>query len=142
MFQNAGMVGKYGSTSPEAKFLGHDGNPCDRLTLGLLKRSHVVANRHRYIGKETSRHWEQGDDMSMLDFRCAEYSDGKMSADGETRRRITKIGIRELERETGIHHDTIILVSKGKAVKPNTLQKIIKFIDEREATPQSWIRQR
>lgn len=120
---------------PEAKFVGYDGNPCNRLTRGLLRRSHVIANRHRYIGKETSRHWEQGDDLSMVDFRCAEYSDGKMIADAETRRRITTIGIRELERETGIHHDTIILVSKGKAVKPNTLQKILEFMDKSEESP-------
>jgi hypothetical protein len=45
---------------PEAKFLGHDDKPCDSLTRGLLKRSHIVANRHRYVGKETSRRWEQG----------------------------------------------------------------------------------
>lgn len=60
-----------------------------------------------------------------------------MVADAETRKRITEIGIRELERETGIHHDTIILVSKGKAVKPNTLRKIIKFIDENDLTLQT-----
>jgi len=40
---------------PEAKFLGHDGQPCDSLTRGLLRRSHIVAGAHRYIGKETSR---------------------------------------------------------------------------------------
>jgi len=61
---------------PEAKFLGHDGRPCDSLTRGLLKRSHIVAGIHRYIGKETSRRWEQGDDESMVDFKCQEYSDG------------------------------------------------------------------
>src|SRR5712691_7224434 len=36
---------------PEAKFLGFDGEPCNSLTRGLLSRSHIVANRHRYIGK-------------------------------------------------------------------------------------------
>jgi hypothetical protein len=122
------IIGAY-REHPEAKFVDHDGNPCDRLTRGLLRRSHVIANRHRYIGKETSRHWEQGDDISIVDFRCKEYSDGKMIADAETRKRIMNIGIRELERQTGIHHDTIILVSKGKAVKPITLQKIMGFID-------------
>src|SRR5712691_3998074 len=85
---------------PEAKFLGPDGKPCNSLTRGLLSRSHIVANRHRYIGKETSRRWEQGDDLSLVDFRCAEYVDGKMRADEETRRRIVEIGIRKVARKT------------------------------------------
>lgn len=45
---------------PEAKFVDHQGNPADGPTRGLLRRRHVIAQRHRYIGKETSRHWEQG----------------------------------------------------------------------------------
>ncbi|HWZ80519.1 MAG TPA: hypothetical protein VNX87_28535 [Candidatus Sulfotelmatobacter sp.] len=66
------------SLHPETKFVGHDGKPCDSLTRGVLRRSHIVANVHRYVGKETSRRWEQGDDMSMVDFRCTEYGDGKV----------------------------------------------------------------
>ena len=34
-----------------------------------------------------------------------------------------------VERETDVHHDTIILISKGEEVKPITLSKIIKFLD-------------
>ena len=113
---------------PEAKFLGHDGNPCDSITRGLLRRSHIVANRHRYIGKETSRRWEQGDDMSMVDFRCSEYAGGKMKADEQTRKRIVGIGIRKVARETGIHSDTVTLIARGKPVKPGTLQKLVEFI--------------
>ena len=45
---------------PVAKFLGHDSNPCNSLTRGLLTRRHIIASRHRYIGKETSRRWEHG----------------------------------------------------------------------------------
>lgn len=54
---------------PEAKFLGHDGKPCESDTRRLLRRSHIIEKRRRYIGKETSRRWEQGDDISMVDFR-------------------------------------------------------------------------
>jgi hypothetical protein len=120
---------------PEAKFLGRDGNPCDSLTRGLLRRSHIVANRHRYIGKETSRRWEQGDDLSMVDFKCAEYSDGKTVAAKETRDRIVKIGIRKIARETGIDKETVLFISQGKPVKAITLAKIIKFIREYDTRP-------
>jgi hypothetical protein len=110
---------------PEAKFLGHDGNPCTSTTRGLLRRSHIVASAHRYIGKETSRRWEQGDDMSMVDFRCAEYADGKMKADEATRKRIVEIGIRKIARESGINRETISLVANGKKVKSRTFRKIV-----------------
>ena len=113
---------------PEAKFLGHDGNPCDSLTRGLLRRSHIVANVHRYIGKETSRRWEQGDDTSMVDFRCTEYSDGKKIADKEMRKRIVEMGIRKVARTTGIHSDTVTLIARGDPVKRITLTKVRRII--------------
>ena len=117
----------------EAKFVDSNGNPCGDTTRGLLRPSHIVAAAHRYIGKETSRHWEQGDDMSLVDFKCMEYRSGKVIANTETQERIAKFGIREIERGTDVHHDTIILIAKGKAVKPITLSKIIKFLDEQNA---------
>src|SRR5260370_30445182 len=63
------IIGEY-REDPEAKFLGPDGLPCTSVIRGLLKPSHIVANSLRYTGKEASRHWEQGDDMSLVDFRC------------------------------------------------------------------------
>jgi hypothetical protein len=113
---------------PEAKFLGSDGEPCNKLTRGLLRRSHIVVNRHRYIGKETSRRWEQGDDLSMVDFRCAEYSDRKTVADQELRQKIVEIGVRKTARATKTDSKTIMLISRGERVKPNTLLKVIEFI--------------
>jgi hypothetical protein len=52
---------------PEAKSLAPDGNPCNPQTSGLLRRTPVIADGFRYIGKETNRRWEQGEDISMLD---------------------------------------------------------------------------
>jgi len=113
---------------PEAKFLGSDGKPCDKLTRGLLRRSHIVAHRHRYIGKETSRRWEQGDDISLVDFQCAEYSDGKAVADKALRRTIVEIGIRKTARATCIDTKTLMLISRGRRVRPSTLAKLIEFV--------------
>ncbi len=114
---------------PEAKFVGRDGNPCDSLTRGLLSRSHIVANRHRYVGKETSRRWEQGDDPSMADFRCAEYSDGKLIANVQTRERIADIGIRKTARTTQVDSKTIMAIVRGDPVKRITLGKVVRFIN-------------
>jgi hypothetical protein len=115
---------------PEAKFLGYDGQPCHSLTRGLLRRRHIVASRHRYIGKETSRRWEQGDDPSMTDFRCREYSDGKVVADEAIRRGLKQIGIRKVARETRVNRETVALIARGEAVKPNTLARIVQFISD------------
>ncbi len=59
---------------PEAKSLGPDDKPCEFDTRGLLQRAHIVANWPPvYIGKESDRHWEEGEDLSLLDFKAIEY---------------------------------------------------------------------
>jgi len=63
---------------PEAKSLAPDGRPCEAGTSGLLQRAHVIAGEFRYVGKETDRKWEGGDDISVLDFKTTEYGRAKM----------------------------------------------------------------
>ncbi len=122
------VIGAY-KDHPEAKFEDRDGNPCDTTTTGVLGRSHIIANRHRYVGKETSRRWEQGEDMSIVDFRCAEYTDGKVVADEETRKQIREIGIRKVARATGMNRETIALIAQEKRVKPVTLARVLRFLN-------------
>jgi hypothetical protein len=55
---------------PEAKSLGPDGKSCEFDTCGLLKRAHIVAGEHIPIGKESDRHWEEGEDISLLEFKA------------------------------------------------------------------------
>ena len=68
---------------PEAKSLGPDGKPCTAETRGLLQRAHITAGRIRYIDKETSSMWTQGDDLSVVTdndetgFRVIEYGKNK-----------------------------------------------------------------
>jgi hypothetical protein len=58
---------------PEAKSLGPDGKPCTPETRGLLGRSHIIAGKHRRIGKESERRWEEGDDLESLMYVPVEY---------------------------------------------------------------------
>ncbi len=59
---------------PEAKSLGPEGKQCEFDTRGLLQRAHIVANwPPLYIGKESDRHWEEGEDLSLLDFKAIQY---------------------------------------------------------------------
>jgi hypothetical protein len=94
---------------PEAKSLAPDGTPCKSDTKGLLKRAHIVARELRYIGKETDRKWEEGDDVSVLEFKATEYGRSKMvRASEEVKKQIANIGINKCARESGFDRKNII----------------------------------
>jgi hypothetical protein len=94
---------------PEAKSLGLDGKPCKSDTRGLLGRSHIIAGKHRRIGKESDRRWEEGDDLESLMYIPVEYEQPGEQAKNKNLvraserliRQIKKIGIRELMRFGG-----------------------------------------
>ena len=92
---------------PEAKSLAPDGSPSDSNTRGLLGRAHIVAGKHRRIGKESDRRWEEGDDLESLLYQPVEFErnaaektsqDGKIRASERLIRKIKKIGLRKLVR--------------------------------------------
>jgi hypothetical protein len=64
---------------PEVKSLAPDGSPCEAKTEGLLRRSEIVARGLISVGKETDRHWEQGEDPSMLSPPRNQYAPDKFS---------------------------------------------------------------
>ena len=85
---------------PEAKSLGPDGRPCESDTRGLLQRAHVVAEWPPiYIGNESDKHWEEGEDLSLLEFKTIEYKrKGYAIATDEQMKRIAQVPKRELMR--------------------------------------------
>ena len=50
----------------EVKFCTPNGSTCTSKTAGVLVRRHIVAGEFHYIGKEASRRWAGGVDLSML----------------------------------------------------------------------------
>jgi hypothetical protein len=119
---------------PESKSLGPDGAPCGAQTRGLLQRARVTARRHRYIGKETDRHGEQGDDMSIVGFRAADLqAEGdRARASATVRKQMRVIGRREMMRRTSMSQHTLEKVEAGQPVRLRTLQRIVAALD-REA---------
>ncbi|MFZ0543343.1 MAG: hypothetical protein WA416_05770 [Candidatus Sulfotelmatobacter sp.] len=112
---------------PEAKSLAPDGTSCACDTRGLLQRSSVTAASRRYVGKETDRRWEQGEDLSLVEFTSCEYQQSKqVVASDEIKQQILQVGIRKLERATGVSHHTIAKILSGEQVRRNTLAKIVK----------------
>jgi len=112
---------------PESKSLAPNGAPCVADTQGLLGRASIVAREIIPVGKETDRHWEQGEDMSLLDFKVLEYrpaAGNMVVADPELRDEITKRGVRTSIRLTGLHQHTIEAIRDGKLVRRTTLLRM------------------
>jgi hypothetical protein len=120
---------------PEAKSLGPDGKTCTAETRGLLQRAHITAGRIRYIDKETSSMWSQGDDLSVLTdneetgFRIIEYGKGrKVVVPNSVKREMREIvGLRELRRR-GIGQHTIEKALDDK-VRIQSYRKILAAIE-------------
>jgi hypothetical protein len=118
---------------PEAKSLGPDGKPCDFKTRGLLQRAHVTANWPPvYIGKESDRHWEEGEDLSLLEFKIIEYQPkGYAVAMDEQLARIETVPRRELMRR-GVNQHTLEKICRRQPVRAIKLAKCLTALEEYE----------
>lgn len=116
---------------PEAKSLGPDGKPCEFDTRGLLQRVHIVANWPPiYIGKESDRHWEEGEDLSLLDFKAIEYKrKGYVVATEEQLTRIESVPKREFMRRK-INQHTLEKICGREPVRASGLAKVLKVLQQ------------
>ena len=114
---------------PEAKSLGPDGKPCEFDTRGLLQRAHIVANWPPiYIGKESDKHWEEGEDLSLLEFKAIEYKrKGNAVANDEQLARIAKVPKREFMRR-GINQHTLEKICRKEAVRASRMAEVFKVL--------------
>jgi hypothetical protein len=115
---------------PESKSLAPDGTPCASDTQGLLRRASIIAGEIVPVGKETDRHWEQGEDISLVDFKVLEYrTTAKMVvANAVLREKVAKLPLRELIRETGLSQHTIEAIRAGRAVRRQSLRRIVESV--------------
>ena len=118
---------------PEAKSLAPDGGPCKFDTRGLLQRAHIVANWPPiYIGKESDKHWEEGEDLSLLDFKSVEYKrKGNVIATDEQLAQISKVPKREFMRR-GINQHTLEKICRKEPVRVLKLAECMKVLEECE----------
>jgi hypothetical protein len=119
---------------PEAKSVAPDGSPCKYDTRGLLQRAHIVANWPPvYIGKESDKHWEEGEDLSLLEFKAIEYRrGGNAIATDDQLARITKVPKREFMRR-GINQHTLEKIRMRESVRAMKLTKCLKVLEEYES---------
>jgi len=119
---------------PEAKSVGPDGKPCGPQTRGLLGRAHITANWPPvYIGKEHDRHFEQGEDLTLLDFQVIQYRrKGNAVATDEQLERIAGVPKREFIRR-GIKQHTLEKICKRVPVRAGKLEDCLRALEEYEA---------
>lgn len=122
---------------PEAKSLDPDGKPCKGDTRGLLGRAHIIAGKHRQIGKESDRRWEEGDDLESLLSVPLEYEQPGEQAEDQSLTRaserlirlIRKIGIRKLVR-FGLGRRILGKICRREVLNCSTLREYEKVIRE------------
>jgi hypothetical protein len=88
-----------------------------------LQRASITAIKPRYVGKETDRRWEQGEDLSLVQFTPVEYSPlGKVVvADAALLSEMAKHAMRELMRRTGLSQHTLEAIRQSRPVRNRTL---------------------
>jgi DNA polymerase type B, organellar and viral len=122
-------------SKPEVKSLAPDGTPCTGETRGLLLRAEITAGNLIPVGKETDRHWEHGEDPSMVDPQSYVYEkQGNMVvADASDRKSWSAIGVRRLMRESKLSQAPVSNTIKGKPVRRQTLSVIRQAADKIKA---------
>jgi hypothetical protein len=106
----------------ESKSCATDGTSCKPKTCGLLKRYPVVVTAFRLIGKETERGWEQSDDISTLMPSLVRYGVINSITDERLRKRLSKIPLAFLEKETGLSRHTILRGRGGLRIHPRSVK--------------------
>ena len=114
---------------PEAKSLAPDGSQCRADTVGLLGRTNVIAGEYRYVGKETDRKWEEGDDFSVLEFKTTEYGrTRRVVASEDLKSDIKRIGINKCARESGFDRKNFVRkLVRGLPVKRNSYDEFVRW---------------
>jgi hypothetical protein len=112
----------------ESKSLAPDGSACVARTRGVLQRASVIAGQQHFVGKETDRRWEFGDDLSVLRSKSMEYLPRTTIADATLRKQVEAAGVRPLMRATSLSQHTLEALRAGRRVRHTTLQRVIAIL--------------
>ncbi len=83
------------------------------------------------MGKEADRKWEEGDDISLLEFKATEYGRSKkVVASQEIKKSIREIGINKCARESGFDRKNFIRkLVRGLPVKRNSYDEFVHWLE-------------
>ena len=96
----------------------------------MLQRAHVIAGEIRYVGKETDRKWEEGDEISVLEFAATEYGrKGRVIATEDVKTAIRSIGINKCARDSGFDRKNFIRkLIRDIPVKRNSYNAFVRWL--------------
>jgi hypothetical protein len=83
------------------------------------------------VGKETDRKWEEGDDISVLEFKTTEYGRArKVVATEQVKNDIRNIGINKCARESGFDRKNFVRkLDRGLPVKRNSYDEFVRWLE-------------
>ena len=89
----------------------------------------------RYVGKETDRKWEEGDDISILEFRTPEFGrTRRVVASEEVKGEIAKIGINKCARESKFDRKNFVRkLIRGLPVKRNSYNEFVRWLQNHKS---------
>ena len=122
---------------PEHKFHGPDGQSCQRLTRGLLRRRPVHVGDLRYIGKEANKLDDvQAGIIGQLGDVVTEYTDPNDDAFQRlVLPALDRYSGRELARLVGTDRRTIDRVRGGAGPRPALRDALIRLASMNNAKP-------
>lgn len=102
-----------------------------------MQRAHIVAGKHRHIGKESDRRWEEADELESLSYAPVEFElpgtkptrEELVRASESLIRKVRKIGIRELVR-FGYSRRALDKICRREFVKESTLREYERAVQE------------
>jgi hypothetical protein len=135
----SGILAQY-LRQPESKFKAPDGSRCDGNTRGLLQRTHVIAGKFRYIGKETSRRWAAGEDISMARgdlspvdaISSREYNPVATYCDDELKAKVRNYPLARVACTAGLKRDTVYRFLADKPIHPHNRRRLESAIEKLE----------
>lgn len=95
----------------------------------------MITGELRYVGKETDRKWEEGEDPSILQFASTEYGRGRrVLATDEVKKKIREIGINRCARESGFDRKNFIRkLVRGIPVKRISYNEFVRWLEGRKS---------
>jgi hypothetical protein len=119
---------------PESKNLAPDGGRCNGRTRGLLRRTPVIAAwPPNFIGKETDRRWEQGEDISIMESEVTKYrpnETARLVSDPALQKQLLKHSIRTVAKQAGISETTVKAARRGGPLRKSTVEKLWAALSE------------
>jgi hypothetical protein len=73
----------------------------------------VLAGQQHFVGKETDRRWEFGNDLSVMRSKSMEYRPRTTVADTKLREQVAAAGVRALMRSTNLSQHTLEAIRGG-----------------------------